>query len=207
MKSLFAPANPTSPRSLRLSCFRGLFALAAVVLLVAGCDLLAPAEFDPTGTTFTLNSDINVVSITGSPQTSPYGPMTMAMTIASNSGSATSAVLPACLFFRRRNSSNQHVILLKDQTITTAASGNRTIQLGAFCCNRTLRQPGIDDIFDIGPVTDDADLQRIISLVRNKNITDGNDMFMVQRAVWMVTDSTGLTQAYVDSINALPAAR
>jgi hypothetical protein len=27
---------------------------------------------------------------------------------------------------------------------------------------------------------------------------------MVQRAVQMVTDSTGLTQAYIDSLNALP---
>lgn len=207
MKSLFAPANPPSPRSLRLSCLRGSFAVAAVLLLVAGCDLLAPAEFDPTGTTFNLNTDINVVSTTGSPQTNSNGPMTMAMTVASKSGSVTSAVLPAGLFFRRQNSSNQHVILLKDQTITTAASGNRTIQLGAFCCNRTLRQPGVDDAYDIGPVTDDADLQRIISLVRSKDISDGNNMWMVQRAVWMVTDSTGLTQAYVDSINALPAAR
>jgi hypothetical protein len=187
---------------------RCLFAVTCLLVpLIVACDLLAPAEFDPSGTTFTLNSDINVVSITGSPQTSPNGPMTMAVTVSSVSGSATSDVLPAGLFFRRRDTGNQHVILLKDQTIATNASGNRTTQLGAFCCNRTLRQPGIDDAFDIGPITDDADLQRIISLVRNKNITDGNDMFMVQRAVWMVTDSTGLTQAYVDSINALPPAR
>jgi hypothetical protein len=29
-------------------------------------------------------------------------------------------------------------------------------------------------------------------------------MYMVQRAGQMVTDSTGLTQAYIDSLNALP---
>jgi hypothetical protein len=54
-------------------------------------------------------------------------------------------------------------------------------------------------------MTDNAELQQIVSLVKDKDISRATDMSMVQHAVQMVTDSTGLTQAYIDSINALPA--
>ena len=55
-------------------------------------------------------------------------------------------------------------------------------------------------------MTDNAELLQIVHLVKDKNISGYTDMWMVQRAVWMVTDSTGLTQAYIDSLDALPNA-
>jgi hypothetical protein len=181
--------------------------LPLFILAVLACDFLATDEFEPTGTTFTINSNIDVISTTGSPETDPRGPMTMRMTVSSNSGSAESDVLPAGLTLRRRDALRQHMVLLKEQTVTAAASGTAANRLGTFCCNQHRLQPDIEAAYDIGPITDDADLQQIIGLVQDKDISDGNDMWMVQRAVYMVTDSTGLTQAYIDSINALPPAR
>jgi hypothetical protein len=64
--------------------------------------------------------------------------------------------------------------------------------------------PDRGDTFDLGPTTDDPELNQLVDLVRDKDISAGGAMWMVQRAVYLVTDSTGLTQAYIDSINALP---
>jgi len=177
-------------------------ALALALLLVA-CDLLPTDEFDPTGTPFNVNSDINVVSITGNPDLSPNGPFTMGMTIVSKTSSVETDLLPAGLLLKRRVNNTQHMLLLKSHAIT-AGMTNSVALLGAFCCNKFRASPDAGDTFDIGPVTDNSDLLQLVGLVRDKDISDGSDMWMVQRAVYLVTDSTGLTQAYVDSINALP---
>ncbi len=48
------------------ACFL-LRAAVALALLFLACDLLPTGEFEPSGTQFTLNSDINVIAITGDP--------------------------------------------------------------------------------------------------------------------------------------------
>jgi hypothetical protein len=181
---------------------RGVLALA---LLFLACDLLPTSEFEPTGTQFNLNSNINVVSITGDPDLSDWGPMTLAFKATSRTSSTESDVLPAGLLLVRRNNQTQHLLFLKDQTVTAQTVETKTL-LGAFCCNKHRNIPDAGDTFDLGPITDNAELQQIVGIVKNKDISNGSNMFMVQRAVQMVTDSTGLTQAYIDSLNALPPA-
>jgi hypothetical protein len=176
-------------------------AFGLVVFVV--CDVLQPKEFEPTGSTFNLNSSIRVISITGNVNFSPNGPLTLGMTIASKSSSIETDVLPAGLLFKRRKNDMQHMLLLKRHAVTTG-TGNKTELLGCFCCNEHRPSPDEGDTFDIGPITDDAGLLQIANLVRDKDISRGQDMWMVQHAVYLVTDSTGITQAYVDSINALP---
>jgi hypothetical protein len=176
----------------------------AVALLLLACDLLPTDEFEPTGTQFTLNSDIDVVAITGDPDISYAGPMALAFWAVSRTSSTESDVLPAGLLLVRRDNQTQHLLFLKDQTVTAPTSSAKTL-LGAFCCNQFRAIPDAGDTFDLGPVTDNPGLKQIIGLVENKDISGHSDMWMVQHAVWMVTDSTGLTQAYIDSLNALPA--
>ncbi len=183
------------------SLFRSAVALA---LLLLACDLLPTSEFEPTGTQFTLNSNINVVSITGDPDINNMGPMTIAFKTVSRTSSIESDVLPAGLLLVRRNNQTQHLLFLKDQPLTAQTSTTKTL-VGTFCCNKHRTIPDAGDTFDLGPVADNPELQQIVSLVKNKDVSRSTDMFMVQRAVQMVTDSTGLTQAYIDSINALPA--
>ncbi|HTW92447.1 MAG TPA: hypothetical protein VMH22_12160 [bacterium] len=181
--------------------FRSAIALA---LLFLACDQLLTNEFQPSGTQFNINSNINVISITGSPDLSPYGPFTMGMTIASRSSGTATDVLPAGLLLKRRVNNTQHMLLLKPQSVAADTAGS-TVLLGVFCCNKNRPSPDAGDTFDIGPVTDNSDLLQIVGLVQHKDISSGSNMWIVQRAVYMVTDSTGLTQAYIDSLNALPA--
>jgi len=183
------------------SLFRSAVALA---LLLLACDLLPKDEFEPTGTQFTLDSNIDVVAITGDPDINDMGPMTIAFRAVSRTSSTESDVLPAGLLLVRRNNQTQHLLFLKDQTVTAQTSTTKTL-VGTFCCNRYRDIPDAGDTFDLGPVTDNPELRQIVNLVKNKDVSRSTDMFMVQRAVQMVTDSTGLTQAYIDSLNALPA--
>jgi hypothetical protein len=180
---------------------RGAVALA---LLLLACDLLPTGEFEPTGTQFNINPDINVVSITGDPDVHKLGPMTVAIKMVSRTSSVESDVLPAGLLLRRRNNLTQHLLFLKDHPVAAGTSTTKTL-LGTFCCNKHRDIPDVGDTFDFGPITDNTELQQIVSLVKNKDVSRATDMAMVQHAVQMVTDSTGLTQAYIDSINALPA--
>jgi hypothetical protein len=184
------------------ACFL-LRAALALALLFLACDLLPTGEFEPTGTQFTLNSDINVIAITGDPDLCDMGPMTIAFRAVSRSSSAESDVLPAGLLLVRRNNETQHLLFLKDQTVAATAQTTKTL-LGTFCCNKYRNIPDASDTFDLGPITDNAELQRIAGIVKHKDISNSSHMWMVQRAVQMVTDSTGLTQAYLDSLNALP---
>jgi len=176
----------------------------ALTLLLLACDMLPTDEFEPTGTQFNLNSNIDVISITGNPDEAPNGPMRLDMTVVSRTSSVESATLPAGLLFRRRSNQTQHVLLLKAHPVTATTTNRREI-IGGFCCNQKRDAPGVGDTFDIGPITDNTDLQQLVSLVQHKDISRAADMYMVQHAVYMVTDSTGLTLAYIDSLNALPA--
>jgi hypothetical protein len=177
--------------------------VAAAGLLALSCDILPVDEFTPTGSQFNINSNIDVVSITGDPDLSPNGPFTLGLTVKSKTAGSETDVLPAGLLLKRRVNNTQHMLLLKPHNVT-AGSSNTIVLLGTFCCNRNRPSPDQGDTFDIGPVTDNSDLNRIVNLVAGKDISNGSDMWMVQRAVYMVTDSTGLPQAYIDSINALP---
>ncbi len=174
----------------------------ALLLLFLACDVLTPTEFEPTGTRFTLNPNINVIAITGDPDLSRMGPMTVAFRAVSRTSGTESDLLPAGLLLVRRNSQTQHLLFLKDQPVTATVLTTKTL-LGTFCCNKYRDIPDAGDTFDLGPITDNAELQQIVSIVKDKDISAGSDMYMVQRAVQMVTDSTGLTQAYIDSLNAL----
>jgi len=176
----------------------------ALTLLLLACDMLPTDEFEPTGTQFSLDSDIKVLSITGDPRTNDMGPMTIAFRDSSRTSGTESAVLPAGLLLRRRNSQTQHLLFLKDQTVTARPETTNTL-VGTFCCNKYRAIPDAGDTFDLGPLTDNAELLQIVDIVKRKDVSIPTDMSMVQRAVQMVTDSTGLTPAYVESLNALPA--
>jgi len=178
------------------------YVLALGFVLLA-CDMVQNDEFDPTGTQFNLNSNIQVIAITGDPGLSDKGPVTMAMTVVSRTSSVETDVLPAGLLLRRRNNQTQHVLFLKDQRVAAGASTTKA-RLGTFCCNKRRSIPDLADTFDLGPITDNPELRQLAGLVKTKDISRAADMAMVQHAVQMVTDSTGLTQAYLDSINALP---
>jgi len=173
--------------------------------LLAGlaCDDLFPApnDFEPSGREFRLRSGMKLESITGKNQGFPAaGTYPLAVTLSSAAG-ALADTLPAGLIFRSKSSRVQHVIMLKPHAVT-AGAGPTANEVGMFCCNEFRQMPRAQDTFELGPISDHAGLEEIVALVRNKNIA--GHLWMVQRAVWMVTDSTGLDGVYRDSLAGLP---
>ncbi len=178
--------------------------LALVALLFVGaCDLLdILGDFEPTGTPFNLNSDIEVISITGSKRHfSDSGQVTVDFQAKSKSSGAEDDVLPGGLFLTSGIERVQHVILLKSHHLEVGTETTLRI-VGTFCCNERDRTPDDSDTLQLGPITDNSDLQDLVELVRDRDISQ--NLGLVERAVYMVTDSTGLTQAYRDSISDLP---
>jgi len=170
-------------------------------VVLAACDgFFSTADFEPTGRPFGLDPGLTATSITGGPQLVPAGTYTVDITAVA-SGGAVSQQFPAGLLFSSLQPRVQHVVVLKEQSAVFESGGGRQ-SVGVFCCNRYRRTPDQGDTFALGPVTDHAGLQEVAALVRDRDIS--GQLWMVQRAVWMVTDSTGLNQAYRDSLAALP---
>jgi hypothetical protein len=180
------------------------FGFAALLVLAACDDLLPSDDFEPSGAQFNLNPAIEVASITGGPQPVATGTYTLEVVARSTSGGIASDLLPAGLLFSSTQRRVQHMVVLKGQQVSFDATPG-TKHVGVFCCNRLRRTPDNLDTFDLGPVTDNPGLQEIVTAVYSKDISAASDLWMIQRAVWMVTDSTGLNQAYRDSLAGLPA--
>jgi len=175
----------------------------AALLAALGCDGLwpFPDDFKPTGTPFYINPGIEVRSITGSLRHfSPLGQYALDVTAGSRTDSTATDTLPAGLLFTSARNATQHMVMLKDHSVRVLSES--VLVIGVFCCNERRLIPGQDDTLQLGPETDNAGLRQLAGLVRNKNVS--GSLGMVQRAVWMVTGSTGLNQAYIDSLNALP---
>ena len=96
-----------------------------------------------------------------------------------------------------------HMIIAKDQPLVVPAGHDTLITIGTFCCNEGRTPPTDTDYFEIGPITDNTELQQIYSITRFKRLNSSN-VLTVQNAVWAVTDGNGLTQALIDSLNSLP---
>jgi hypothetical protein len=178
--------------------------LAFVALLFVGaCDLLDLIdEFEPTGIPFNLNPDIEVISITGSKrQFSDSGQVTIDFKARSRSSGTEDDLLPGGLFLTSGLERVQHVILLKSHDLKVGSEATLRV-VGTFCCNERDRTPDDGDTLQLGRITDNSDLQDLVDLVRDRDISQ--NLGLVGRAVYMVTDSTGLTQAYRDSISELP---
>ena len=178
--------------------------LALVTLMLVGaCEFLDLIdEFEPTGTPFNLNPDIEVISITGSKRHfSDSGQVTIDFKARSRGSGAEHDILPGGLFLTSGLERVQHVILLKSHHLEVGSETALRV-VGTFCCNERDRTPDDEDTLQLGPITDNSDLQDLVDLVRDRDISQ--NLGLVERAVYMVTDSTGLPQAYRDSIGALP---
>lgn len=185
---------------------RYLVIVFAAGLAALSCEGLLPGpnDFEPTGTDFRLNDNLAIIAISGKDQGFPTtGVYPVNLRLVSRTQNQVADTLPAGLLFRSAKRRVQHLLCLKPHTVA-AGSAAQDIMVGAFCCNKYRAIPRSSDTFTLGPVTDNSELQEIVGLVRNKNIS--GHLWMVQRAVWMVTDSTGLNQVYRDSLAALPDA-
>ncbi len=181
-----------------------LFCGIVTLLMLAGCEGMLPRsdDFEPTGSEFNLNNNLLLVSLTGMDEGFPStGTYPLLVRLKSRNQNYITDTLPAGLLFRSVKRRVQHVICLKPH-IVAAGPTEQELMIGVFCCNERREMPRSADTFELGPLTNNPGLQEIVNLIRNKDISE--KLWLVQRAVWMVTDSTGLTPAYRDSLSALP---
>jgi|GEM_PF-549208 len=183
--------------------------LLPLAVLVLGAALLTCLPignpgFEPTGTPFHLKATVRMVKLTGSRTGyNPTGLFSMDFTGQSLTADTTSDTLPAGLVLRSLSQPVQHMIIVKDQPLVVSAGHDTLITIGTFCCNEGRNPPTDTDYFEIGPITDNTELQQIYSITRFKELNSSN-VLTVQNAVWAVTDGDGLTQAMLDSLNNLP---
>lgn len=175
----------------------------ALVLLVSSCSLInRDREFKPKGASFALNPGITVSALYGSDTGySRVGFFNVELRGRSATGQVIVETLPGGLFFIPGSDKTQNLIVIRPQIISFGAT-ETTWVIGSFCCNSGLHTPDGDDVFAIGPVTDNADLKKIIDIVADRDITWYS--YLVQSAVWQVTDGTGLTPNTEDSLRNLP---
>ena len=168
------------------------------------CDFLnQDQDFEPTGTPYTLNSDIELIRIQESQLNyNPTGAFSIDFICRSKSNSTETATLPAGLFFLNQNPKVQNLIIVKDFGISVS-NNVKTFTLGAFSVNEFKSVPSDSDFYTLGPVTDNPDLQTIINIVIGKKLSASN-VLTVQRAINQVTSDDSLSAAMVESLNLLP---
>lgn len=176
--------------------------LAAVVTILS-CSLFdTDKEFEPKGTAFALDPGIAISALYGSDTGySRVGFFNVELRGRSTTGQVIVETLPGGLFFLPGSDETQNLIIIKRQIVSFGAAETAYV-IGSFCCNSGLHAPGSEDAFTIGPVTDNADLKRIIDICADRDITW--HAYLVQSAVWQVTDGPGLTQRMEDSLRAMP---
>ncbi len=173
------------------------------VLALAGCSWLnKPQDFEPTGIQFALNPAVPVECIIGeAPWYNPNGWTTIGLAVRGDSA-AWAETLPGGLFFRAKSKSVQNIILLK-RHIIRGVPYDTVFPIGGFCVNSTRDLPGTLDTFELGPVTDNRDIKRLVDAVADKDIRYGAAGWL-QLAVWEVTEGGKLSDYWLDSIANLP---
>lgn len=187
--------------------YRGLFLLLVVLGLGVALLTCLPfdnAGFEPTGTPFYLKATVRMAKLAGSRTGyNPTGLFSMDFSGQSLTADTASDTLPAGLVLRSLTRPVQHMIIAKDQPLVVPAGHDTLITIGTFCCNEGRTPPTDTDYFELGPITDNTELQQIYSITRFKRLNSSN-VLTVQNAIWAVTDGDGLTQVLLDSLNNLP---
>ncbi len=182
---------------------RLIVALAAM-LVVAGCGLFdrKPKEFEPRGTPFTLKPTVPLLRVTGAaPYTNFNGWTTLGFEVRGDTAPWVET-LPAGLFFLAKSKEVQNIILLK-RHIIRGVPYDTVLPIGGFCINPTRGVPGAGDTFELGPVTDHAEMRRLITAVADKDIRCVA-LGWLQLAVWEVVEDGKLADHWLDSISRLP---
>lgn len=183
---------------------RRLILLGVVVAVMTCLPINSTHNFEPSGTQWYLSSTVRMVSLTGAKTGyNPTGLFGLDFAGQSLTADTASDTMPPGLILRSLSSSVQHMIIAKGQPIVVPAGHDTLITIGTFCCNELRAAPSDSDSFAIGPITDNTELQEIVSITKSKQI-DASDVQTVQNAIYSVTDGDGLTQVMIDSLNQLP---
>ncbi len=173
-------------------------------MLFASCDYLLPKEdYKPSGQQFSLNSEIELIGIRSSDTLySPSATFTLELRIKLKNGTNEKGdTLNSGLFFLSSDKDKKDMIIVKNLPIT-AYSNERVYIIPAFGVQRRRGNPSATD-YNLGPLTDDSDLRQITEILKKKRIA-GQDVALVQSAIYRITDGEELTPGLLDTLRALP---
>lgn len=126
------------------------------------------------------------------------------MTLRNNSSQPKTVELPAGLILVSEDLSSQNGILAQAVPLEIPAQQTLAVALHMYCINETRAPTAPWDSYHLGPITQDARLREIISLVADKFLpVPGQEE--VQSAITHVTDGAGLTSQDRQELNNLPA--
>jgi len=83
-----------------------------------------------------------------------------------------------------------------------AGPSERSFALPVFGVQRRREIPAGTD-YQLGPITDDPDLKEMIAILKRKRI-EGDNLLLVQSAIYRITDGEDLTPGLIDTLNTLP---
>ncbi|MGB6092477.1 MAG: thioester domain-containing protein [Moheibacter sp.] len=127
-------------------------------------------------------------------------------------GKDTLLVFPAGLTFRADNIEDQNGILVQETKISLAEGQTCKTFIPTYCINQEKHGSTQNSSYSFGPITNASPMQELIQLVKNKRINyedfvheedyyDG--VYVLQNAIWSITDRDGLTQENRNEIQSL----
>ncbi len=177
-----------------------LFPLFALILLLSCGDIFPREDYQPSGETFSLNSELQLLGIKSSDTLYlPSGAFTLELK--AKAASERYDTLPSGLFFLSTDEGKKDMIIVKD--IIIAAKPSEVINpLPVFGVQRKRGIPAGTDYL-LGPITDDSDLKKVCQTLNRKKI-EGRNVSLVQSAIYRITDGEELTPGLLDTLNSLP---
>jgi hypothetical protein len=175
----------------------------ALALVVVSCSWFTPNNFDYTGPDFELDDNLTVTVISGSDAPPTNGWLSVKMHGRTRTVGPDTIEIPVGLFLMAETDTVQNVVILRDYPLPASEVWDVYV-LGAFCCNRELDVPTIEDTLRFGKVSDNVHLLEIADIIKTKDLNSPGAADLVQDAVWDVVEKNQLTQETIDALNALP---
>jgi len=102
------------------------------------------------------------------------------------------------------NGEYQRGFILQNAVVTCPAQDTAFVCLLAYCLNASLSGSSYDAVYYIGPVTNNPNLNQVVSIMASKQPPLGAE-WDIQGIIWNITDyGLNLTQQDLDYLNNLP---
>ena len=132
-------------------------------------------------------------------------PVNLCFRVKNTTGRAIEIRFPPRVIFIAKALTDQNGVLLEPgATIIVPAGKMMWIEMWLFCINEKRSASRGTSEYEFGPVTDDAQITEIQTLMNDKSLKNPLDAAAVQYAVWEVSDRGGLTDATRQRLRNLP---
>lgn len=163
---------------------------------------------NPTGTPFTLPSGIAFVgpvatnSQCGATLGTASDLVNVCVTLRNETGVDSTVVFPAGLILISQDTAVQGGTQVQEQRMLIRAGSDTTFYWPLYCLHAHRATSSDGDLYAVGPTSNHAGLREIISLVAGKDLSTST--FLVQTAIWEVSDGAGLTAPTRGELQAIP---